>query len=76
MTIGFLAMAFGSVFWGTVKDRIGPRTVVITGSVLLAVSLALASFSRLLLEFQLLFGLLVGHAEYIPHHRNDPRRGR
>jgi MFS family permease len=62
MTIGFLAMALGSVFWGTVTDRIGPRTVVVTGSVLLAVSLALASFSRSLLEFQLLFGLLVGTA--------------
>jgi MFS family permease len=62
ITIGFLAMAFGSVFWGTVTDRIGPRTVVVTGSVLLAVSLALASFSRSLLEFQLLFGLLVGTA--------------
>ena len=62
MTIGFLAMAFGSVFWGTVTDRIGPRPVVVTGSVLLAASLALASFSRSLLEFQLLFGLLVGTA--------------
>jgi MFS family permease len=62
MTIGFLAMAFGSVFWGTVTDRIGPQKVVVTGSVLLAVSLALASFSRSLLEFQLLFGLLVGTA--------------
>lgn len=60
MTIGFLAMAFGSLFWGTVTDRFGPRMVVLTGSCLLAVSLALASFSRTLFEFQLVFGLLVG----------------
>ena len=62
MTIGFLAMAFGSIFWGTFTDRFGPRVAVLSGSCLLAVSLALASFSRSLLEFQLVFGLLVGIA--------------
>jgi MFS family permease len=60
MTIGFLAMAFGSIFWGTFTDRFGPRIAVLTGSCLLAGSLALASFSRSLFEFQLVFGLLVG----------------
>ena len=62
MTIGFLAMAVGSIFWGAVTDRFGPRMVVLTGSSLLALSLALASHSRSLIEFQLLFGLLVGFA--------------
>ena len=62
MTISFLAMAFGSIFWGTVSDRFGPRKVVVTGSCLLAASLALAGYSRTLLEFQLVFGLLVGIA--------------
>lgn len=62
MTIGFLAMAVGSVAWGSLSDRFGPRLVVLSGSVLLAISLALASYSRSLLEFQLLFGLLVGIA--------------
>jgi MFS family permease len=62
MTIGFLAMAFGSIFWGTVSDRFGPRMVVVTGSCLLVVSLVLAGYSRTLLEFQLVFGLLVGIA--------------
>jgi MFS family permease len=62
MTIGFLAMAFGSIVWGTFTDRFGPRVAVLTGSILLAVSLALASFSRSLFEFQLVFGLLVGTA--------------
>jgi MFS family permease len=62
MTIGFLAMAFGSIFWGTLTDRFGPRMIVLTGSCLLAVSLVLAGFSRSLFEFQLVFGLLVGLA--------------
>jgi MFS family permease len=62
MTIGFLAMAAGSAIWGTLSDRFGPRFVVLTGSVVLAVSLALASQARSLVEFQLLFGLLVGVA--------------
>ncbi len=62
MTIGFLAMAFGSIFWGTVTDRFGPRMVVLIGSALLPISLALASFSRTLFEFQLVFGLCVGIA--------------
>ena len=62
MTISFLAMAFGSIFWGTVSDRFGPRKVVVTGSCLLAASLALAGYSRTLHEFQLVFGLLVGIA--------------
>jgi len=62
MTISFLAMAVGSITWGTVTDRFGPRLVVLTGSVLLAVSLALASACPSLLAFQLVFGLLVGTA--------------
>src|SRR3954454_19197774 len=62
MTIGFLAMAFTSMAWGTLSDRIGPRPVVLTGSILLALSLALASLASSLLMFQLLFGLMVGCA--------------
>jgi MFS family permease len=62
MTIGFLAMAFFSMIWGTLSDRIGPRPVVLTGSIVIAASLALASRATSLIEFQLLFGLLVGVA--------------
>ena len=43
MTIGFLAMACTSMIWGTLSDRFGPRPVVLTGSIVLAASLALAS---------------------------------
>ena len=62
MTIGFLAMAAASMVWGGLSDRFGPRPVVLTGSVVLALSLALASRAGSLVEFQLLFGLLVGAA--------------
>lgn len=62
MTIAFLAMAVGSMAWGTLSDRLGPRFVVLTGSALLAASLALASRATSLLQFQLVFGVLVGGA--------------
>ena len=58
MTIGFLAMAFASMAWGTLSDRLGPRLVVLTGSVILSASLALASRATSLIAFQLIFGLL------------------
>src|SRR5262245_42234785 len=60
MTIAFIAMAGGSIGWGSLSDRLGPRIVVLIGAVLLAVGLALASVTRSLLVFQLVFGLLVG----------------
>lgn len=62
LTIGFLAMAVCSIIWGTLSDRIGARPVVLTGSIVIAASLALASRATSLIEFQLLFGLLVGAA--------------
>ena len=62
MTIGFLAMALASMGWGNLSDRIGPRAVVLIGSVALGASLALASLAPSLLAFQLIFGLLVGAA--------------
>jgi MFS family permease len=62
MTFGFLAMAFGSILWGSLSDRFGPRVIVVMGSGILAASLALASRATSLIEFQLVFGLLVGGA--------------
>jgi MFS family permease len=62
MTIGFLAMALASMFWGGLSDRWGPRPVVLTGSVVLTAALALASRTTSLIEFQLVFGLIVGGA--------------
>ena len=60
MTIGFLAMALASLAWGSLSDRLGARVIALTGSAALAASLALASRATSLLEFQLLFGLMVG----------------
>jgi MFS family permease len=62
MTISFLAMAFTSMVWGTLSDRLGPLPVVLTGSIVLAASLALASRATSLLEFQFVFGLMAGSA--------------
>jgi MFS family permease len=62
MTIGFLAMALTSMVWGTLSDRFGPMPVVLTGSVVIAGSLVLASFATSLIAFQILFGVMVGAA--------------
>ena len=60
MTIGFLAMAAGSVGWGAFADRFGPRPAALAGAVLLSAGLALAGEARSLWQFQLAFGVLVG----------------
>src|SRR6185503_3090924 len=62
MTIAFLAMAFTSMIWGTLSDRLGPLPVVLTGSIVLAASLALASRASSLTAFQFVFGVMVGGA--------------
>jgi MFS family permease len=60
MTFAFIALALGSIAWGNLSDRYGPRIVVLAGSVLLTVGLALASVATSLVAFQLLFGVVVG----------------
>ena len=60
MTIGFLALALTSMAWGNLSDRFGPRFVVATGSIILAISLALASQATSLIAFQVIFGFFVG----------------
>jgi MFS family permease len=62
MTIGFLAMAVGSVAWGALSDRIGARWTCLIGALLLGAGLDLASMAPTLIGFQLAFGLLVGLA--------------
>ena len=62
MTFGFLAMAFGSIVWGNLSDRFGPRLIVLIGSSVLAAALVLVSRATSLLEFQLIFGLVIGGA--------------
>src|SRR5262249_2052224 len=60
MTIGFLALAVGSLTWGTLSDRYGPRPVVMFGSLIVPISVTLAARSHSVLAFQLLFGAGVG----------------
>ncbi|AMN40849.1 MFS transporter [Rhodoplanes sp. Z2-YC6860] len=60
MTMAFIAMAVGSIAWGTLADRIGTRPVVLIGAVLIAAGIALASQATSLIWFQLVFGLIVG----------------
>jgi MFS family permease len=55
-------MALTSMLWGTLSDRLGPLPVVLTGSIVLAASLVLASFAPSLVAFQFIFGLMVGGA--------------
>ena len=62
MTLNFLAMGIGSFVWGGLSDRYGPRMILLAGVVLLGIGLALASRSTSLLEFQLIYGLLIGVA--------------
>ena len=62
MTIGFLAMAFASIAWGSLSDRWGARPIALIGSVLLAASLMAASWATSLIAFQVVFGVVVGTA--------------
>ena len=62
MTLNFLTMGIGSFVWGGLSDRHGPRGILLAGVVLLGIGLALASRSTSLLEFQLIYGLLIGVA--------------
>jgi MFS family permease len=62
MTVGFITMAVGSMAWGTLADRRGPRVVVILGSLLVAACLASAARAQSLLAFQVFFGVGVGGA--------------
>ena len=62
MTLNFLSMGVASFVWGGLSDRYGPRTILTAGVVLLGIGLALASRSTSLLEFQLIYGGLIGVA--------------
>lgn len=60
--LNFLAMGVGAFAWGALSDRYGTRLVVLTGGALLGLGMVLASRATSLLQFQLLYGLLVGVA--------------
>lgn len=62
MTLVFLVMGVSGFIWGMLSDRYGPRPVVISGGVLLALGLAIASQAPSPLVFQIAYGVLVGAA--------------
>jgi MFS family permease len=62
MTLDFLTMGVAAFGWGALTDRFGPRIVVLSGGLLLGLGIALASRANSLLEFQLIYGVLVGAA--------------
>ncbi|GEP54320.1 MFS transporter [Reyranella soli] len=62
MTIDFLVMGFAAFAWGAMSDRFGPKIVVLSGSLMLGLGLVLGSRATSLVEFQLVFGILVGAA--------------
>ena len=62
MTLDFLMLGVASFGWGALTDRFGARIVVLSGALLLGLGLVLASRATSLIEFQLLYGVLVGIA--------------
>jgi MFS family permease len=62
MTLDFLTMGVAAFGWGALSDKFGPRPVVLAGAVLLGLGLVLASHATSLLEFQLIYGIVVGVA--------------
>ena len=62
MTLNFVTMGVAAFGWGALSDRFGPRRVVFAGAVLLGIGLTLASRSTSVLEFQLVYGVIVGLA--------------
>jgi len=60
--LNFLSMGLGAFVWGALSDRFGTRSVVVCGGALLGVGMVLASQADTLLQFQLLYGPVVGLA--------------
>jgi MFS family permease len=61
-TLNFLGMGLGAFLWGALSDRYGTRAVVLGGGALMGLGMVLASRATTLLQFQLLFGAIVGVA--------------
>jgi MFS family permease len=60
--LNWLAMGVGSFLWGALSDRLGTRVVVLLGGLLLGLGLVTSSRAETLLQFQLLYGVIVGLA--------------
>ena len=62
VTLNFLFMGVAAFLWGALSDRFGTRIVVLLGSAILGIGLVAASRATTLIEFQILFGVLIGVA--------------
>jgi MFS family permease len=60
--LNFLCMGVGAFAWGALSDRYGTRMVVMGGGALLGLGMVLASQATTLLQFQLVYGVIVGVA--------------
>ncbi len=60
--INWLCMGLGAFLWGALSDRFGTRIVVLVGGALLGLGLVTASRAASLVQFQALFGVIVGLA--------------
>src|SRR5207245_11058144 len=58
----WIAMGFGSFFWGALSDRLGSRVVTVVGGVLLGTGLVLSSQATALWQLNVTFGVAVGFA--------------
>jgi len=67
--LNWVIFGLGSFVWGILSDRIGTRTVVLSGGALLGLGLVLSSQVTALWHFYVSFGLMVGigvSAFYVP----------
>ncbi len=62
MTLNFLTMGLSSAVWGGLSDRYGPRMILLLGVLLLGAGLALSGQVTSLIQFQAVYGLLIGVA--------------
>ena len=62
MTINFLVMGPAGFMWGALTDKFGPRMVMLAGAILSGAGLAISSHATSLLEFQIVYGVIVGLA--------------
>ena len=60
--INWLCMGIGAFAWGALSDRFGTRAVVLAGGALLGLGLVTASRATTLVQFQVVFGVIVGLA--------------
>jgi sugar phosphate permease len=58
--LNFVCMGLGAFMWGALSDRFGTRPVVLSGGALLGLGMVLASQATTLVQFQLLYGAIVG----------------